>query len=182
MQYQYKEIKNANLKQGEDEELETKRKIIMNSEKVAESLNNVSNNLGTTAIDAINDSIRALEKIDQVDDKYNEKLIELKNIYYEVQELSRDIDYMKDEIYFNEEERNETEERLDEIYALKRKYGNTIQDIIKYKNEVAEEIARIEGLENENKQTRKRNSANRDKNEYSLRAYYRIKKTKFINT
>ena len=127
----------------------------MNSEKVAESLNNVSNNLGTTAIDAINDSIRALEKIDQVDDKYNEKLIELKNIYYEVQELSRDIDYMKDEIYFNEEERNETEERLDEIYALKRKYGNTIQDIIKYKNEVAEEIARIEGLENENKQTRK---------------------------
>ena len=155
LQYQYKEIKNANLKQGEDEELETKRKIIMNSEKVAESLNNVSNNLGTTAIDAINDSIRALEKIDQVDDKYNEKLIELKNIYYEVQELSRDIDYMKDEIYFNEEERNETEERLDEIYALKRKYGNTIQDIIKYKNEVAEEIARIEGLENENKQTRK---------------------------
>ena len=56
LQYQYKEIKNANLKQGEDEELETKRKIIMNSEKVAESLNNVSNNLGTTAIDAINDS------------------------------------------------------------------------------------------------------------------------------
>ena len=155
LQYQYKEIKNANLKQGEDEELEAKRKIIMNSEKVAESLNNVSNNLGTTAIDAINDSIRALEKIDQVDDKYNEKLIELKNIYYEVQELSRDIDYMKDEIYFDEEERNETEERLDEIYALKRKYGNTIQDIINYKNEVAEEIARIEGLENENKQTRK---------------------------
>ena len=68
LQYQYKEIKNANLKQGEDEELETKRKIIMNSEKVAESLNNVSNNLGTTAIDAINDSIRALEKINQVDD------------------------------------------------------------------------------------------------------------------
>ena len=138
LQYQYKEIKNANLKQGEDEELEAKRKIIMNSEKVAESLNNVSNNLGTTAIDAINDSIRALEKINQVDDKYNEKLIELKNIYYEVQELSRDIDYMKDEIYFDEEERNETEERLDEIYALKRKYGNTIQDIINYKNEVAE--------------------------------------------
>lgn len=155
LQYQYKEIKNANLKQGEDEELEAKRKIIVNSEKVAESLNNVSNNLGTTAIDAINDSIRALEKINQVDDKYNEKLIELKNIYYEVQELSRDIDYMKDEIYFDEEERNETEERLDEIYALKRKYGNTIQDIINYKNEVAEEIARIEGLEKENKQTRK---------------------------
>ena len=159
LQYQYKEIKNANLKQGEDEELETKRKIIMNSEKVAESLNNVSNNLGTTAIDAINDSIRALEKIDQVDDKYNEKLIELKNIYYEVQELSRDIDYMKDEIYFNEEERNETEERLDEIYALKRKYGNTIQDIIKYKNEVAQIEIKMNILCEHITELRKQNSS-----------------------
>ena len=155
LQYQYKEIASANLKEGEDEELEEKRKIIINSEKVAESLNTVNNNLGTIAIDAINDSIRALEKIEHVNEKYSQKLVELKNIYYDVQELSRDIDYMKEEIYFDEEERNETEERLDEIHSLKRKYGNTVQDIINYKNEVEKEITRIEGLENENKKTRK---------------------------
>lgn len=154
LQYQYKEIKNAKLKNGEDEDLENKRKLIMNSEKVAESLNCVSNNLGETAIDVINDSIRALEKIEQVDEKYSKKLTELKNIYYDVQELSRDVDDMKNEVYFDEEERNETEERLDEIHSLKRKYGNTIADILNYEIELEEEINRIESLDEENQKTK----------------------------
>ena len=124
---------------------------MMNSEKVAESLNNVSNNLETTVIDVINDSIRSLEKIENVDEKYGKKLIELKNIYYEVQELSRDVTDMKDDIYFDEQERNEVEERLDEIYSLKRKYGNTIEAILNYKEKLEEEIDRIENLDEENK-------------------------------
>ena len=151
LQYQYKEIKSANLKVGEDETLEEKRRIMMNSEKVAESLNNVSYNLETTVIDVINDSIRALEKIENVDEKYGTKLVELKNIYYEVQELSRDVTDMKDDVYFDEQERNEVEERLDEIYSLKRKYGNSIEDILKYKEELESEINRIENLDEENK-------------------------------
>lgn len=154
LQYQYKEIKNAKLKNGEDEDLESKRKLIMNSEKVAESLNCVSNNLGETAIDVINDSIRALEKIEQVDEKYSKKLTELKNIYYDVQELSRDVDDMKNDVYFDEEERNEIEERLDEIHSLKRKYGNTIADILNYEIELEEEINRIESLDEENQKTK----------------------------
>lgn len=151
LQYQYKEIKSAKLKQGEDEQLEERRKIIMSSEKVAESLNNVSNNLEETIIDSVNDSIRSLEKIEDVNEKYNQKLIELKNIYYEVQELSRDISDMKSDVYFDENERNEIEERLDEIYSLKRKYGNTIEEILNYEEELEEEINRIENLEEENK-------------------------------
>ena len=154
LQYQYKEIKAADLKEGEDEELEGKRKIIINSEKVAQSLNCVSNNLGGAAIDVINDSIRALEKIEQVDDKYSQKLTELKNIYYDVQELARDVEYMKEDIYFNEEERNDIEERLDEIHSLKRKYGNTIKDILNYQKELEQEIDKIEGAEEKNKKTK----------------------------
>lgn len=154
LQYQYKEIKNAKLKNGEDEDLESKRKIIMNSEKVAESLNCVSNNLGETAIDVINDSIRVLEKIEQVDEKYSKKLTELKNIYYDVQELARDVDDMKNDVYFDEGERNEIEERLDEIHSLKRKYGNTIADILNYEIELEEEINRIESLDEENQRTK----------------------------
>ena len=152
LQYQYKEIKAANLKLGEDEKLEEQRKIIMNSEKVVESLNNVSCNLENTVIDVINDSIKSLEKIEDVDSKYSQKLVELKNIYYEVQELSRDVSGMKEDIFFDEEERNQIEERLDEIYSLKRKYGNTIEEILKYKEELEQEIERIENLDEENKQ------------------------------
>ena len=140
LQYQYKEIKSAKLKEGEDIQLEEKRKIIMSSEKVAESLNYVSNNLEEKIIDLVNDSIKSLEKIEDINEQYSKKLIELKNIYYEVQELSRDVSDMKEEIYFNEEERNEVEERLDEIYSLKRKYGNSIEEILNYKEELEKEI------------------------------------------
>lgn len=156
LEYQYKEIKSANLKRGEDEQLEEKRKIIMSSEKVAESLNNVSNNLEGTIIDIINDSIRALEKIEDVNSKYGEKLVEMKNIYYEVQEVARDISSMKEDVYFDEEERNEIEERLDEIYSLKRKYGNTIDEIIEYKEKLENEIDRIENLDEENRKTKEK--------------------------
>ena len=156
LEYQNKEIKSANLKRGEDEQLEEKRKIIMSSEKVAESLNNVSNNLEGTIIDVINDSIRALEKIEDVNSKYGEKLVEMKNIYYEVQEVARDISSMKEDVYFDEEERNEIEERLDEIYSLKRKYGNTIDEIIEYKEKLENEIDRIENLDEENRKTKEK--------------------------
>mgnify|MGYP001041195928 CR=1 FL=1 len=86
LQYQYKEIKAANLKNGEDEQLEEKRKIIMSSEKVAEALNIVSNNLEGNIIDVINDSIRALEKIEDVNSKYSEKLVENRDIDLNVNE------------------------------------------------------------------------------------------------
>lgn len=156
LKYQYKEIKEAKLKIGEDEQLEEKRKIMMNSEKVAEALNLVSSNLEGTVIDVVNESIRALEKIENVDERYSQKLSELKNIYYEVQELSRDVCSMNEVTYFDENERNQVEERLDEIYSLKRKYGNTIEEILKYQDELESEINRIENLDEENQKTKEK--------------------------
>ena len=156
LKYQYKEIKEAKLKIGEDEQLEEKRKIMMNSEKVAEALNLVSSNLEVTVIDVVNESIRALEKIENVDERYSQKLSELKNIYYEVQELSRDVCSMNEDTYFDENERNQVEERLDEIYSLKRKYGNTIEEILKYQDELESEINRIENLDEENQKTKEK--------------------------
>lgn len=156
LKYQYKEIKGAKLKNGEDEQLEEKRKIMMNSEKVAEALNLVSSNLEGTVIDIVNESIRAFEKIENVDERYSQKLSELKNIYYEVQELSRDVCSMNEDTYFDENERNQVEERLDEIYSLKRKYGNTIEEILKYQDELESEINRIENLDEENQKTKEK--------------------------
>ena len=79
--------------------------------------------------------------------KYEKVSANLKNIYYELQELTRDIENYNSDIYFDEEERNYIEERLDLIHSLKRKYGNTIEEILNYKQEIKEEINRIENLE-----------------------------------
>ena len=96
-------------------------------------------------------AIRALEKIENIDEKYEKVSGSLKNIYYELQELSRDISSYNNDIYFDEEERNYIEERLGLIYSLKRKYGNSIEEILKYNEQTKEEIEHIENLEEYNK-------------------------------
>ena len=150
LKYQFDEIDLAKLKENEEEELEEKRKLFMNSEKIGKSLNSADLALGEGAIDKINEAIRAIEKISDIDKVYEEKLTELKSIYYEVQELSRDISSLNSEMYFDENERNETEERLDLINSLKRKYGNSIIEILEYKNNIEQEIERINNLDEYN--------------------------------
>ena len=147
LKYQYEEIKQAKLRQGEEEELEEKKKIIVNAEKIAENLKEADNALGESAIDAISIAIRSLEKIEELDQRYKETTSNLKNSYYELQEIAREIASNRDETNFNEEERDYIEERLDTIHDLKRKYGNTINEILEYKEELKSEIKRIENLE-----------------------------------
>ncbi len=151
LRYQLNEIEEANLKSGEEEKLDEKKRKIQNSEKIVENLNIVNEALGDNTIDVISYAVRALEKIEDIDKKYLSCNNNLKSIYYELQELSRDIYNYKEEIDFDEEEKNNIEERLDLIYSLKRKYGNNIEEIIKYKEKIAEEINKIENSEEYNK-------------------------------
>lgn len=155
LRYQVNEIEEANLKEDEEERLEEKRKIMLNSEKISKNLNEADIAIGENSIDSLNVAIRALEKIENIDNVYEKISSDLKNIYYELQEISRDISNYKDDVYFDEEERNEIEERLDLIYSLKRKYGNDIKEIIDYKNEIQEEIEHIENLDEYNNKLKK---------------------------
>ncbi len=147
LRYQLNEIEDVKLKIGEDETLEEQRKIMLNSSKIAENLEIADNALSEQAIDSINVAIRALEKIENIDKEYEQKLSGLKNIYYDIQEIARDINGMKDDVCFDEEERNNIEERLDIIFSLKRKYGNSIHEILQYKEKVEKEIFEIENLD-----------------------------------
>ncbi len=156
LKYQIKEIEEANLKIGEEEALEEKRKIMLNAEKITENLQEADTLIAENGIDSISMAIRALEKIEQMDSKYEKASSELKNIYYELQELARDVNSYRSDMDFNEEERDLIEERLDLIYALKRKYGNTIAEILKYQENIKEEIEHIENLEEYNEKLRKR--------------------------
>ena len=155
LNYELKEITNAKLKVNEDIKLQEEHNIMKNSEKLQENLHIIDESLSNQAIESISLSIRSLEKISGFGDKYEEKLSELKNIYYEVQELSRDIADMYDEISFDEEERDSIEKRLDEIYSLKRKYGNTIEEILLYKEKLENEINEIENVDEINNKLKK---------------------------
>ena len=156
LQYQINEIEEADLKLNEEDELEEQRKHMQNSEKISDSLNTANDLIEENGIDNISMAIRALEKIETIDKKYEEASSNLKNIYYELQEIARDISSYKDDTYFDEEERNNVEERLDLIHSLKRKYGNTIEEILQYKDEIKEELDKIENLEEYNIKLRKK--------------------------
>ena len=147
LKYQLQEIEEANLIDGEEEELSNKQKIIENSEKIAKTLQDVDLAIGENAIDIISNSIRNLEKIESFNSKYQETANNLKSAYYELQEISRDITNYKEEVDFDEDEQKEIENRLDLIFSLKRKYGNSIKEILEYKEEVEKEIYRIDNLD-----------------------------------
>lgn len=147
LQYQVNEIEEANLKETEEETLEERRTKILNAEKIAENLQQAESCIGENAIDCISTAIRALEKIETLDENYAKASSNLKNMYYELQEISRDITSYAQDVDFEEAERKEIEERLDLIHDLKRKYGNNIAEILQYQEEMNKEIKRLENLE-----------------------------------
>ena len=155
LRYQLNEIQEAKLKTGEEEKLEEKRKIILNSEKIAKNLSEANEAVGENTIDMLSSAIRALEKIEEIDSKYTETIENLRNSYYNLQEVSRDINNYMEDIEFDEQEIEKIETRLDTIYNLKRKYGNNIEEILKYGEEVKTEIDKIENVDKYNEQLKK---------------------------
>ena len=150
LHYEVNEIEAAKLKEKEEEELLERRLKVINAEKIAENLNEAEQRIEEGAIDNILNSIKALEKIQKIDDTYSQLVSSLKSAYYDIQEISRDLSLSKKEIFFDEEEKNDLEERLDIIKDLKRKYGNSISEILRYKEKKSEEINFIKNLEENN--------------------------------
>ena len=138
------------LKENLGDDKEKQRKIMSNSAKISENLQNANTLIEEGGIDNISMAIRSLEKIEDIDKKYETTATSLKNLYYELQEIARDISSYNEDTYFNENEINEVEERLDLIHLLKRKYGNTIKEILQYKEEIETELYRIGNLEEYN--------------------------------
>ena len=154
LKYQLNEIRETKLKNGEEEKLEERRKIIVNSEKIAKNLSEADNAIGENTVDVIGSAIRALEKIEEIDTKYSDTISSLRDVYYQIQEISRDISGYMEDVEFDEQEREEIETRLDIIDNLKRKYGNNIDEILKYADEIDEEIRKIENADEYNQKLR----------------------------
>lgn len=147
LKYQENEITSAKLKEGEEEELNSRRKLILNSEKIVKNINEADNILSNDVIDGINLAIHNIEKIADLNNSFNNTLEKLKSSYYDLDEISRDISILAENNYFDESEQYEIEERLDLIYSLKRKYGNNIPEIIEYGEKIKQEILEIENLD-----------------------------------
>ena len=136
--YQIDEITGSGLYEGEDEELAEKRNILVNSEKIAEAVNTSREilNGGDYGASSVSDgvaNIRAsLSSIASFSSQYTEILSRIEEVSYLIDDISSDLRTLADNTFFDKNELNIVEERINEIDKLKRKYGSTICEILEY--------------------------------------------------
>lgn len=149
LKFQIEEIEEANLVIGEDDEIETKFKILNSSEKISKSLLNSKEILSEETLKNLSAIISEIEHISHIEEKYAKYLDIIKSSYYELEEVSYDLNEEIDNVVFDEKEILRIENRLDKINSLKRKYGQTIPEILEYLSNIKEECTSLEKFEEE---------------------------------
>ncbi len=145
LKYQIEEIDNACLTENEENELIERKLVIKNSEKIAQNLSFVKNLLSEEGcgLDCINSAVRNLQNIASYSDKYEALLNRLDVIATDLSDIDDNVNDYLEEIDFNEYELTQIEERLDLISKLKRKYGNTYQDIQNFYKDALDEYEKL---------------------------------------
>ena len=144
LEYEVKEIEEAQLTVGEDEELEAVFRKYSNGKKIMDAVgaaNAATSEDDESASERIGRALRELASVSGYDERVKEMEEQLTEIDNLLSDFNHELaSYLSDE-EFDEETFYETEKRLDLINHLKSKYGNTIADILKYCEEKAERIA-----------------------------------------
>ncbi|MBQ9959553.1 MAG: DNA repair protein RecN, partial [Oscillospiraceae bacterium] len=155
LQYQIDEIEKAQLEIGEEEQLTERRNLIKNSEKILAALGEVNALLSggdgdepvSGAVQQLYSADSTMQRLQGFSARCDESAKRLSAAYYELQEIASDIADQLDSFDFDESELVQTEERLDLIYRLKRKYGSSIEDILAYYDDAVNELAGIESAD-----------------------------------
>ena len=149
LKYQIAEIEKAELEPGEDEELEARRKLLQNAEKIANFMNEAVDNLyggddtdGAAAMLATAE--RALARIAKFDDSIASLHDRVADLMYQVQDVAGEVRDARDDLAYSADELEQIESRLDIIHRLRRKYGTTCDDILAYLDRAKKELDEIE--------------------------------------
>ena len=138
-QYQIKEIEDADLKAGEDEELEAKEKQYNAVKDSYDKLNTILNIYNERTSDDLYEMLKTMnsfkssDELDSIRDAYSDA-------YYNLSDAMESLTKLRDTMDLSEEDINAMEERLYTIQRLKHKYGRTIEDILKVKDELQKRI------------------------------------------
>ena len=144
--FQLEEIDAARLKPGEDEALTDERRKLANAEKLAEAVSEAYELVyGSKGLSALAKAISRLQEVAKVDPQALEPLAEqLQSAYYAAEDAAFQLREYRDGIEFNPARLAEVEERLDLLFHLKRKYGETIEDILAYRDKIQSEAENLE--------------------------------------
>ncbi|MCR8928340.1 DNA repair protein RecN [Priestia megaterium] len=146
IQFQLDEIKAANLQLNEDEELNEERLKISNFEKIYTSLNDAYNALHGEhqGLDWVGVAMNHTEDISSLEKNYAEISEIISSSFYQLEDASYKIRQQLDLLEFDPKRLDFIEARLNEINHLKRKYGQSVDEILEYAAQIEDEIDRIE--------------------------------------
>ncbi|MDD3705000.1 MAG: DNA repair protein RecN [Clostridiaceae bacterium] len=149
LKFQVEEIESANLKKNEEEELRSKRHILINAEKLLKGLTSTYGVLfngerGTKGVlDLLSEGLGTLKELEAIDGKLESYRSRIEEIIYQLEDIKGEIRLYRDNIEFSDGEIDSLEERLDTINKLKRKYGSSIEEILSYLNNAADELQEL---------------------------------------
>lgn len=148
--FQWEEINGAALKPGEDESLHEERQKLSNAEKLHQSASHAYDCLygNGKALESVGKAIQRLSEIAKYDEKTLSPLLEqLQSSYYQIEDASYQLRDYKENIEFNPDRLDRIESRLQSISALKRKYGETVDDVLGHAERMKDELDRLDNHE-----------------------------------
>ena len=149
LRYQIDEISKANLQAGEDDALEQRRKILQNAEKLSDGIHSAVDCLyggddTDGAASLLADAERELAHLTRYTDAYSKLHEKVADLMYQVQDVAEELRDARDDLSYSADELEQIESRLDIIHRLRRKYGNTCEEILLYLDNARKELDEIE--------------------------------------
>ena len=149
LSYQVQEIEDAALTAGEEQTLESRRKVLSNAstirDRIAQCYALLSGDDETPgAVDLLGEASNAVDAAAQLDGELSTSAGQLLDLYYNAKDAAEDLIGRLDAYETNDAELDEIEQRIDLIYKLKRKYGDTVEDIIAFGQKAREELELIQ--------------------------------------
>jgi len=150
--FQQEELASASLQPGEEDELNANRSRLANSEKLSAAAADAYATLsgaerGAGALDALNAALAAVEHVAALDENLSPLAETLQSAVSYAEDAARELRVYQESVEFNPERLEEIEARLDLIRTLKRKYGETLEEIIAYGAELAGKLDALENSE-----------------------------------
>ena len=149
LRYQIEEISKAALEPGEDEQLEERRKILQNAEKLSDGMDAAVECLyggddSDGAATLLAQAERELARLAKYTDAFTQIHAQVADLMYQVQDAAETVRDARDGLSYSADELERIEDRLDVIHRLRRKYGVTCADILEYLENAKHELDEIE--------------------------------------
>ena len=149
LQYQVHEIEQSNLRPDEEEQLQAERRLLQNAERLSSLANDAFQALAgggdeqRAVCDLLDGVLRSLSELEKLDPQVAEQHKTAQAASYELDDLARTLRSYRDGVEFNPVRLETVEERLELMRNLKRKYGNSIAEVLRYAEEAAQQLHAI---------------------------------------